>query len=341
MNVELEWNEFLPLSGSLIGLPENVHFWRGYSLNYPILSERPTYFGPKMVATGYAELSTNTPRELGCFKTTKPIRLLDYRYMKTLLSTIFQTYPSNDLIVMATIYAFGLGSCYHQLQMAKRFYNIDSTHPGIKNTIDYYNTFASNIIEPEGVRIAETNNDGQVMMFLSELFKDLCDGFIVPRIKTPYHHEKKGMMTEEIIIFNPIRSGIVKTLPPHTLTLKSVNDYIRKFHREVLIEYKHGKLPLFVTKHCGGSVEGPPLKDHPLNAFNELLDNNDSHTIHLAKEAIRVGKKMRRRVHCQYVEAPHPQMPVRDWTDCGESLFGMRRRSISPFSTRSKSPSRR
>lgn len=333
MNVELNWEEFAPVSGSLITLPENVHFWRGYSLNYPILSERPTYFGSKKVAFGYAELDTNLPRELGCFKTTRPIRLLDYRYMKSLLSHIFQLSQPKDLIVMATIYAFGICSFYHQMQLAKHYFRMTHEHVGIQKMFEYYNSFSSKFIELEGVRIAETDNDGQVVVFLSELFKDLCDGFITPRIQTPYYHEKNGWMPEEIILFNPIKSGIVKTIAPTALTPKPISDYIRKLHREVIIEYDLKKLPVFISSQVSGSE---PPKDHPLNVFNELLDKNDSNTVKIAKDAQACGKRIRGCVHYQYAEAPHPQISIRNWNE-PDTADSMKRRSISPLPLRRRS----
>lgn len=212
---------------------------------------------------------------------------------------------------MATIYAFGICSFYHQMQLAKHYFNMTREYVEIQKMLEYYNSFPSKFIELEGVRIAETNNDGQVMVFLSELFKDLCDGFISPRIHTPYHYEKNGWMTEEIILFNPIKSGIVKTVVPTALTPKSVSDYIRKFHREVVIEYNQEKLPVFIPSQSGGSKQ---IRDHPLNVFNELLDTNDPKTIKIAHDAQACGKRLRECVHYQYAEAPHPRMPIPDWS---------------------------
>ena len=192
----------------------------------------------------------------------------------------------------------------------------------------------------EGVRIAETFIDGPVMAFLSQLFKDLCDGFISPRLKTPFHIEKDGEMSQEIIIFNPIKSGIAKTTLPEDIVPKKVQDIIRSKHREVIIDYKKKEMRFFIN-HAGGSETDLLTTDHPLNVFNEYLEKNDPHATQLSNNARHVGQKLRNTLHYIYTEAPHPSTPMPIWNTITDNVNIEKRPLYSPKSPKKRSRSRR
>ena len=46
---------YYPLYGNAIIIPENTVFWRGYDPKFPVISDRPSYFGSKFTATDYAK----------------------------------------------------------------------------------------------------------------------------------------------------------------------------------------------------------------------------------------------------------------------------------------------
>ena len=323
--MEINWEEpWSPLYGNPITIPENTILWRSYDKSYPAIGDRFSYYSSQVVATGY---KTNT-RELGCFLTTKPLKVLDIRFMKPLLSRLIQTnLPDKTLnYFIALIISFGLCSLRHQIELVKLRYetlltsstnNTNSKYikKAIKELENYYKP--DSLIEQVGVRIAETTNDMYTMGFLQELFKAEFDGFISPRLQSPFHIEKKDKsMSPELILFNPKESKIKQinyksiTNPIKTIT---INELIYADHNgHIILEniklnnYESDiKMDFYM---CGGHYQ--KIKRHYLDEGDELLNSNDKETIKYFNEGREAGNKWRKKIKLFTIESPVRTIPI-------------------------------
>lgn len=207
----LIFDEFPPVIGKSIIIPKNFLFFRGHSIKENVLSETPKFFGNEEVAISY---SLN--KKLSCFTNTKEIKLLDLRYLKLFLQPILSNRSNNnyDEIIARTMMAFGICSYKKQIELVKHFYseykNIENSMKNFEKEINNKKIMGINPIEPQGFRIAETNNDAYVFLFLQKLLGEYCDGIISPQLSSPFHIEKNNKtMTSEIILFNPKKAGLV------------------------------------------------------------------------------------------------------------------------------------
>jgi len=258
---ELDWEEqYEPLYGSPIDIPDNVILWRGYDKNYDAISNRFSYYSDKYIAMEYAKLNNRT---LGRFVTTRKLRIIDIRFMKNILSIIIQINESYKYIndFSSTIISFGLCSLGHQILLLKdKYKNIlaNSSHDaitikkGINNMISVYKK--DNTIEQAGIRVAETSNDGVTMAFISELFKGIYDGFISPRLKTEFHVEKNESLSPELLLFHPKDSGImILTETPNPLAILKISELLHNLHQLRIIQMEKDGDPLSIDFYEGGN----------------------------------------------------------------------------------------
>jgi hypothetical protein len=228
---------FAPAYGIVHMEPNTYVFYRGYLTKYPAISNRPSYFGTSSNALRY---SSGSDRTISAFTNTKPLRLLDVRFMKDILRQIFAEDQSNDEI-FSVILSFGISSLYNQCLLAQNRYGTDNE--SVKALVK---TYRKGLYEQQGVRIAETTNDSYTMAFLQKLFHGMFDGFVSPVQESPYHIAQSGKIPAEMIIFNPIVSGI-QVLPesayiPYTVTMNYLygREFIRKIHTEKSNFYMKG-----------------------------------------------------------------------------------------------------
>lgn len=223
MNYEINWDDnFLPIYGSTIQIPAGAIMWRGFHPRFPAISQRPAYYGSRVFAQGYADKYGVDAKP---FITTRPLNLLDIRYMKVLLSQLFEDNKHNlsdRSIIIATTVAFGLCSLQHQIELFKEryapiFLSSDPEYDGLKKGLGKLESVVNpSFYEQKGYRIAETSNDAIVMGFLKELFSDKYDGYISPNVITPFHVEQSNfILNSELFLFDPPNSGIqlLNTLP--------------------------------------------------------------------------------------------------------------------------------
>jgi hypothetical protein len=316
--LELDWEQpFPPLYGSPIIIPENTILWRSYDISYPAIGNRFAYYSSKYIAEGYKQNN----RELGHFISTRPIRLLDYRFMKVILSRLIHTNNANKSIqyIASIIMSFGLCSLKHQINLIKqRYISLDKNtseykhiHESIKAMEKYYKP--KFLIEQTGVRVAETTNDIYTMGFLQELFKDLFDGFISPRMYSPFHTEKdNSMMSPEIIIFNPKASGIEKLerYPSNKSKKKEIKEIkiielLRKKDGYILIDKEDTRLEFFM---CGGGET--VMNSHYLDKADDLLNSNDNELVEIYNNGMKAGCKWRKNVDIRIIQTPSPSVAV-------------------------------
>ncbi len=317
--MELDWEApWPPLYGRPITIDKNTILWRSYDTSFPVIGERFAYYSSKAIAEEYKKNST---RELGCFVSTRPLKLLDYRFMRVLLSRLISINSHDKAIqyLASIMLSFGLCSLGHQIDMVKmRYSGLNKTsdaHKQIEQSIKaltkYYKP--GNIIEQSGVRIAETTNDTYTMGFLQELFKDVFDGFISPRLYSPFHTEKtNSLMSPEMILFNPKDSGIKECIYPKPQniikikiadTLHNVSNYIVLDNVNMNGTDMNMRLEFYM---CGGSQKG-----HYLDKAEELLNSNERELSKEYKDGRKAGNKWKKKVVLRVTEAPTPCIPVK------------------------------
>ena len=243
----LNFEDFSPVYGQ-INFPINSLLYRGYDTKYPILSERPAYFTSNLdVARAYGSVSP--------FRTTRALKIYDLRYIKHILMELFQQLESDDTDVVKfckilTI-SYGLTTCFKQLELLKdtfgsslgdehyqaiRKYLLDSRISHKKGEIVY----GLHPFETQGIRIGETETDAISVSFLKDLFRGQIDGYIAPRIKSAFHFNQGGFNPTELVIFNPLGSGVKVLEQPNSY-------YINKLEFEYYLQHHHTS-SMFVMK---------------------------------------------------------------------------------------------
>jgi hypothetical protein len=311
---EIDWenNIFFPLYGSAIIIPANTILWRGCDPQFPLISNRPAYYGSQSVSQGYADKYNTGALP---FITTRPLELLDYRYMKVLLSQLFEHNAphtkSDEEIIKATTVSFGLCSLQHQVKLIKNRYKaIYNSKNAIYNSIKLGIQNLQSLIKPDsiyeqqGYRIAETTNDAIVMGFIKEIFNNKYDGFISPKLSTPFHIEKNNFLNSELILFEPIHSGIklLNTLP-RTVKKVKVDSFILQSRLSYTTIDVRGMELSYYNKKGGGKTNSSDLCDD----YNYLYDINNTHIVNLYNTGLEIGKRWNRKsIKLRSAVAPVP-----------------------------------
>ena len=312
---DINWDaSFYPLYGSTIIIPESTVIWRGFDPKYPAVSNRPAYYGARQVAQGYAQ---QHGKNASAFETTKRLNILDIRYMKTLLSQLFESNPITEAdrdIFMATTISFGLCSYAHQITLFdERYANIykssDPVYNGIKKGIRHMKSLLRPKLlrEQRGIRIAETQNDAIVMGFIKELFGDMYDGWIAPSQETPFHIEKQSRLHSELILFNPAAAGIEKlNYIPTVMKKLTINDMIM-YNGMRLHTIDTMRMRASYYNATGGANLGKITTD-VWDDYNHLIDKGDTYITSLYNKGIREGMRWKHKkpVKLLCMEALHP-----------------------------------
>lgn len=171
-----------------------------------IIRDRPMYLGTKVIAEKYGKIY--------CLNTKTSIQLLDLRKIMHLLSFIMD-YTDDYTGNMFLMIAYGLVPYNIQLQLFEKLNNkmlsigriTQSLLDELNKIINRMKTFnfdnvPNNPVLTRGVRIGEPFIDMQCLLIIKELFKHVCDGYIVPALISPYHNG--NIAHEEIVIFDPV-----------------------------------------------------------------------------------------------------------------------------------------
>jgi hypothetical protein len=302
--IELDWETpWSPLYGSPLIIPENTMLWRGYDIRYDPIPDRYAYYSGMEIVMEYAKKPN---RELGCFITTKPLKLMDIRFMINILERIIQTNQADAYLndFASTILSFGICSLGHQIKLLKKRYanalnkstsNSKIIQKNIQKMIDIYNP--SNLIEQRGVRIAETTNDGQTMGFLQELFKNHFDGFISPRLYTIFHTEKDGQLNPEMILFNPKYSKLKQLINyPSNIITKSVSEYIESQYELINLRTMKQGDAISMRMYLSGGMRNINNKIHHLDEYEDKLNINHKHALQSYNKAREAGKRWHKKI---------------------------------------------
>ena len=238
------FKKFEPFYGKLL-LPPNTYLSRGHEKSDPI-SDKPAFFGSQETADTYGLKRAAEGRVTSTFLTSRNLVLLDLRFIVKLLADIIEHRPNNSDVLIGAfqemVITFGIGSFKNQIDLLERFlisYNQLVEHADrldrMKRQLrDFESRRYVNInpFEPRAERIGITNFDYNTIIYLKEIFKDVCDGFIAPEL--PSGFSPSGSLQEEIILFNPrdCLKGLTGVhIPPIPIEL---NDYIQgRFTRVV------------------------------------------------------------------------------------------------------------
>lgn len=307
-----------------IDLPVNSVFYRGYNKNYASIGDRPSYYSfSENVCESYA---LESDCEIGAFATTRPLRLYDLRFIRTVLSDLFPQRKSNHREVLESCntlaLAYGVCTYNRQLELFQMRYKDDSSEKHKKHIehmllmkahIESQATMTGiNPVETQGFRIAETNNDAEAVMLLREIFGNVIDGYIAPRMYSPYHVEKtNNMMIAELVVFNPKYAGIRSVKDPlsvsNTALLEPV-DWLSSFGN-MIFPLKGFDNP---TLNMKGGVAGSFSNHGELNA---VFDKGGVIVNKLDSKAKRIAKKIRGGLDVENVrrEGSKPTHPISPW----------------------------
>jgi hypothetical protein len=294
-NYLIDFTNFPPVYGNTITLPYNTLLYRSYDIKYDPVSDYPCYFGSEETASGYLASGN---RKLGIFNLSQQITLLDMRYFKVILQSIINSRNKDtkeifDAIATVTL-AYGLCSYEKQIELIKQRYCKDKTiEPALKNMIQLIskvkNMKGFNPLEPEGVRIGETTNDGIAISFIKDIFKHRVDGIISPKMFSPFHIEKQNYLSAEIVIFDPQKSGL-QLLPNKPLTIQKLN--IENILPKNIYQYQYvdkNKDIVMKSKIIGGGGIDPEKLDR--NYFFDQIQSGNKEFIKLYKKATKLSKK--------------------------------------------------
>jgi hypothetical protein len=308
-------HDFPPVYGEAITIPTDSLFFRGYDTRFPVVSSHPSHFGNYETAREYANQEF---KKLGQFVTTKNLKVVDLRYLQVFLRDLFRnrTETNDEIldIILSCSLAYGLCSFKRQLHLLDIRYNKRES----KAMEKYYNktldkSFVTqpmnfDIIEAQGVRIAETTNDGIVLSFLSKLFQnENIDGFIAPSFFSPYHIEKYDCKTSpELVIFDPSRSGIIHVDMSNSVIPLKITDLINRQFVHKSIAYK-----TFMKTIIKGGSSKNTNKIHDFENFFHSLDDKD--LLQKVENAKRAAVLLSKNGIAVCSEKPYPSLLISPW----------------------------
>ena len=218
------FDDFKPIF-SPITIPAGSVFVRGYDTQFPFPSNRPTYLTHNPdVARGYA---AHPQHSVAFVATSRDLRVVDVRYMTSILRTMFASrsvvdHQSNAAIRTVSL-SYGLCSLRAQIDECRvRYANLltDETEAGpMKASIDAMVSFLESStarstfpVEVPGIRVAETTNDMEALLTLRDLMSGV-DGYISPVQKSAFHVTQQGEAPAELVLFNPLAANVVVLTP--------------------------------------------------------------------------------------------------------------------------------
>jgi len=220
----------------VITVPARTVFYRGIDHTPDtVIRDKPLFLTTIAVAKDYGKV-------FKIVNIKKPLVLVDLRKLIGLLPHIYGSRSNNDpdtidCIVKLSI-AYGTCSYIRQMEMIGQMIEqaSDASEKAavkqcLKRMIDATQHVSrhGNPITPQGVRIPDTMNDGYTVTILKELFSNIYDGYIAPKMYTPYHPSFN--LHEEIVIFDPISSGLVsKSIKSHNIIETSIDTVIEQSH---------------------------------------------------------------------------------------------------------------
>ena len=310
----IEFRSFNPIH-TVITIPKNTVLLRGYHTGYPAVSDRPAYF------TSYREIvdsyANKDQHKHGYFRCTSEIKLLDLRYIKLLLreffdaqrSTVIQQYTNVADCILSICLALGLCNATVQMNLLQRRYSqnmndkMSDTYKGLMSMNSYFkNKNIYNPLDPQGVRVAETNNDIIMIMCLREIFGDDIHGYIMPNVFSPYHVEKtNNILNAEIVIFNPLEAHIQLMDVQGDPDLSRIERYsIQEIYQNEpysLLRLSYNNMsPTYASIKRGGAIK----QEHNPNNFFDIGGTPYNKVLKYTKKAMRKLLKSKKQRVCRH-----------------------------------------
>lgn len=162
----------------------------------------------------------NQGRRLGEFRAKRQLRLLDMRYLSSIMGYITRFMTNHPSVLEKVAIALGTCSFHRQVQLLESLLeNNPSAYPDLPRCIERMKTFQrlapqdmpswANPVELQGVRVGITTIDYELMSFLKMVFP--IDGIVAPSMPSPFHDHsdadvRRSIMYEEMVIFDPVSS---------------------------------------------------------------------------------------------------------------------------------------
>ena len=271
MSYNFDIKEFPPFYGRII-VPKGTVLYRGFCMDFPVISDRPSYYSfTDNIAEGYAKADRC---RLGIFRVKKNISLYDLRYIRKILMDIFIQRKNNTQVAIdackALAISYGVCSYGRQLELVKERYPCSCNKVSCnkcaryKSLMDFDKTLKEadiisgvNLIEPQGVRIAETENDIVSGLLLKHLFQQMVNGYVAPRMYSPYHIEKTDYLhNPEVLLFNVEKDDLLEEIQMTDIKIKKTLewDYWKNYANEVHFRMEGFTDPTIFIK--GGATSG-------------------------------------------------------------------------------------
>ena len=325
--------DFAPILGAPLFIPENMIFFRGYDSKYSAISSRVTHYGTAWTAQCYA--TTSPDHRLGAFTNKRMLRLLDLRYIQVLLKQLFAKRTStafSEMEPMARMtLSYGLCSLQDQIRLMQHL--MAKAH-GTHVTIEYFNNHLKNKnysempltvnpFTPDGIRVGETTNDALSLISVKEIFGDWVDGFVAPRFDSVFHVEKNGFIHAEMVLFDPAYCGIIQMtdpLPTVSMSIEQILNHhstcqtftLKMIHRTTV---RHPRFKSFGGTKSNSSSPDPNSDGYTVDTspFFDKLEAKNKEAVRDSKQMTRFGRCLRKQI--QFIDrfAPHPTLPLTPW----------------------------
>lgn len=178
------------------------------------------------------------------FKTKKEIWLYDFRYVKKILLDLL-TYCRKDTehsisVCKALALSYGICSLKRQLELVKEFYPNDSNL--YKSLLAYYNdTIDTNdLVEPQGIRIMELENDMLISHLLKYILRHMVDGTVTNKLYSLT--DNTHINNVEIMLFNVEKNKLLEAIEEKDIQIKKTLDWRYWLDRFSEIHYREGTI---------------------------------------------------------------------------------------------------
>lgn len=295
----LDFKSFNYVDADLLIGPDTV-FFRGIDIQIPddqvIRPGIPMFIGPEYIAKEYGHVYTVRP--------SRNIKLLDFRRLKNFMRLVItsrkqmsstSSYDKFIECVKLITIAFGLCSYKYQVYLMEEHIKSIESRVASKIQLNFMKkqlqtmkkfdpSYMLHPLEPEGVRIAETQIDCKVMFMLKELFGDVYDGYIAPKMYSPFHVGNASH--EEIMIFDPVKSGLVMYKNKNTHVPVPIVDISTEFTGYDIIELEDVNFKRIIMHKPTATGGGKSKKNKTiLEDRNAMFDDPIQ-----VKEAIKLAK---------------------------------------------------
>jgi len=176
------------------------------------------------------------------FKTKKEIWLYDFRYVKMILLDLL-TYCKKDTehsmnACKILALSYGICSLERQLELVKEFYPNESNL--YKSLLEHYNSINNDIVESQGIRIVEKENDMLTSHLLKYLLRHMVDGTVTNKLYSLT--DTTHINNAEIMLFNVEKNKLFEEIEEKDIQIKETLDWRYWLDRFSEVHYRPGTI---------------------------------------------------------------------------------------------------